>query len=147
MNIKILMGMSSYFLSTLPHIQLLYCLKNSITASCCCCCCTIHSLYSFNNRMKCSVFSCLSIAEHILSAICEGKLFLIIVFCVSLETFFTTILYKSCIVIISLIMSHNCLRMFCWQISAIFCLPNIDSNFTLQRYSFLSKVRHSFIVS
>lgn len=42
--------------------------------------------------MKCSVFSCLSIAEHILSAICGGKLFLIIVFCVSLETFFTTIL-------------------------------------------------------
>ena len=33
------------------------------------------------------------------------------------------------------------------NVSAIFCLPNIDSNFTLQRYSFLSRVEHLFGVS
>ena len=79
----------------------LYCFKNSITAACCICCCTIHSLYSFRKRIKCSVFSCPSIAAHILSAICGGKLDRMIAFCASFLILFSAISFKSLIVIIS----------------------------------------------
>lgn len=57
---------------------------NSITAACCFCCIPIHSLYSFRKRTKCSIFSCPSIAAHILSAICGGKLDRMISFCISI---------------------------------------------------------------
>ena len=73
---------------------------NSITAACCICCCTIHSLYSFRKRMKCSIFSCPSIAAHILSAICGEKLNRMISFYASFFILFSAMSFKSFNVII-----------------------------------------------
>lgn len=79
----------------------LYSLKNLSTIACCLCWLMSHSLYSCRSRWKCSAFSWPSMASHIRSAICGGKLFLMSDFCISLEILLPSILYKSCIVIMN----------------------------------------------